>query len=336
MTIQAAIAEAQRLLGLGHAESAIEVLAAARAIAAPNVDRYALGETLLRASNCQAGWDLYDLHPSRTADRLPIDQRWGGEPCAQLVLIAEQGFGDAIQFLRFVPHAAERVDQVVLAVHDELLSVVRTSPLLTGIEIMAKSHARTIAWPSNARWERLMSLPKHVDKLAVAMPIGGYLDGSASQLSVPSAPEGIWNVGVAWRSTPRQGFSNRSIPRKIATQLAATGRLRPIVLHRDQDIGSPPRGAVSVGIRDFADTAAVISQCRYVVTSDTVTAHLAPALGVPTIICLRHLPDWRWGAPASPTNWYDSARLMFQKGDEQWPPVLEEAVRTVLTAMDER
>ncbi|WP_194904759.1 hypothetical protein [Catenulispora rubra] len=336
MTIRAAIAEAERLLGLGHAGSAIEVLTTARAIAAPNVDRYALGEALLRASNCQAGWDLYDLHPSRTVDRLPIGQRWDGKPCAKLVLIAEQGFGDAIQFLRFVPYAAAHVDQVVLAVHDELLSAIRTSPLLTGIEIIAKSHARTVTWPPNARWERLMSLPKHMDKLAVAMPIAGYLNGSTSPLSVSSAPQGMWNVGVAWRSTPRHGFSNRSIPRKVATQLAATGRLRPIVLHRDQDLGSLPWGAVSVGIRDFADTAAVIAQCRYVVTSDTVTAHLAPALGVPTIICLRHLPDWRWGAPASPTNWYDSARLMFQKGDEQWPPVLEEAVRAVLTAMEKQ
>ncbi len=336
MTIQAAIVEAQRLLEDGQADGAVEVLTAARAISAPEVDRYALGEALLRASNGRAGWDLYDLHPSRAVDRLPIEQRWDGRPCARLVVIAEQGFGDAVQFLRFLPYAVERVEQVVLAIHDELLSVVRTSPFLAGVEIIAKSHARTVAWPSNARWERLMSIPKHAGEQTVALPVGGYLGGPITPFPVPSVPEGTWNVGVAWRSTPRRGFPNRSIPRGVATKLAATGRLRPIVLHRAQDVGSPPRGAISVGIRDFADTAAVIAQCRYVVTSDTVTAHLAPALGVPTIICLRHLPDWRWGAPATPTNWYDNAHLMFQRADEQWPPVLENAVRAVLIALEEQ
>lgn len=335
MKIQALLAEAQELLTHGHAACAVEMLNAARAIPAPNVDRYALGEALLRASNSQIGWDLYDLHPSRAVDRLPIEQRWNGENCDHLVLIAEQGFGDAIQFLRFVPHAAERAARVVLVIHDELLSTVRTSPLLAGIEIITKSCARTVVWPANAQWERLMSMPKHVGTKAVATPIGGYLGRSESKLCVPAAPDGKWNVGVAWRSTPRQGFPNRSIPRGVATKLAVTGRLRPVVLHRDQDIASPPRGAISVGIRDFADTAAVIAQCRYVLTSDTVTAHLAAALGVPTIICLRRLPDWRWGAPTTPTNWYGSARLMFQKGDEQWPPVLEDAALAILNAREE-
>ncbi|OLE28746.1 MAG: hypothetical protein AUG49_01490 [Catenulispora sp. 13_1_20CM_3_70_7] len=235
-----------------------------------------------------------------------------------------------------MPPVAKRADRVVLAIHDELYDIARAAPLLAGVEVITKSDARGTVWPRQTRWERLMSLPAHLNASAIATPMSAYLTAPGTQIQIPAAPAGSWNVGVAWRSTPRRGFANRSIPRTIAAKLAATDFLRPLVLHRDQDVGRLPGGAVSVGIRDFADTAAVIAQCRYVVTADTVTAHLAPALGVPTIICLRHLPDWRWGAPAAPTTWYDTARLTFQKGDEHWQSVLDQAVRTVTAAMPEQ
>jgi hypothetical protein len=71
-------------------------------------------------------------------------------------------------------------------------------------------------------------------------------------------------------------------------------------------------------------------QCDYVVTSDTVTAHLAPSLGASTLICLRHRADWRWGTPRHPTRWYAKAEILFQDESETWAPVLAAAARRIL------
>lgn len=209
MTIKSMIDDAERLLYAGNAKHALAVLEVAREIPAADIDRYALGEALLRASNARVGWDLYDLHPSRAVDRLPIARRWDGERCPNLVLIAEQGFGDAIQFIRYIPHIVRRVDHVVLVIHDELMDLVVSSPLLAGVKIYAKSEARSATWPPDTSWERLMSLPRHLAHEASATPAEGYLDARRSVCQVPDSRPGTWNVGVAWRSTPRRGFANR-------------------------------------------------------------------------------------------------------------------------------
>src|SRR5262249_10502646 len=137
---------ADEALGDGTTESALSLLEQAQALEASAVERYAIGVALLRASNGRLGWDLYDLHPSRPVDRLPRVQRWSGERCALLIVLAEQGYGDAIQFLRFVPLVVDRAESVVVAVHDELLDVVASSPLLHGCMVMSKSMARRMRW----------------------------------------------------------------------------------------------------------------------------------------------------------------------------------------------
>ena len=90
-----------------------------------------------------------------------------------------------------------------------------------------------------------------------------------------------------------------------------------------------PVGVVQLPIRGFLDSAALMAQCDLVVTADTVTAHLAPALGVPTMICLRHRADWRWGTAGNPTIWYGSAELLFQDARLRWETVLTDAAERV-------
>lgn len=325
------VVKAESLLWAGDRTSALAVLENALSLDATAVERYTVGTTLLRASNCVRGWDLYDLRPSRPVDRLPGVTRWRGEPCRLLVIVTEQGFGDAIQFLRFIPHVTHRADSVVVAVHDELLDVVATSPLLRDLEVIPKSLARRMAWPTDARWERLMSLPARIPNFRV--------DAAGSYLRVSSVGEkptlhpsamGVITVGVAWRSTYRRGFPNRSIPARLMSRLTESDRITGVSLHRNKDICALPRGVGTVQIRNFVETAQVISQCDWVVTADTVTANLAPALGVPTIVCLLHTPDWRWGAPPIPTRWYAWAETIFQDASGDWSTVLKEAAHRIL------
>ncbi|WP_189114883.1 hypothetical protein [Pilimelia terevasa] len=284
-----------------------------------------MGVELLRATGCREGWDLYDLHPSRPVDTLPGVTRWEGSRCEQLVLVAEQGFGDAIQFLRHVPAAAALADRTVLAIHDELLPAVRKAPPLAGVTVLAKSRARAAIWGPGTRWERLMSLPARLPSLRPE-PADAYLAAPA----VARAP-GRLTVGVAWRSTPRRGFPGRSFPARACRLLTRLPGADVVTIHRRRDIRALPPGVRDPGITDFTDTATVIAACDVVVTADTVTAHLARALGVPTLICLRHEPDWRWGTSHAPTDWYAAAHLLFQPEPDQWEPVLRAATERIAT-----
>jgi hypothetical protein len=322
---------AESLMYRGRRWQALDVLQQARILDAPAVDRYALGEALLRASNARLGWDLYDLHPSRPADRLPGVPRWDGSWCERLVVLAEQGFGDALQFLRFVPRVIGRAGRIVVALHDELMPVAASSPMLAGTAVVSKSQAAATAWPSGTRWERLMSLPARIAD-AGAEPAQAYLNQPAARPGcvLPDAQPGCLTVGVAWRATRRHGFPSRSMPVQVLAPLAAGGRVRLVCLHRSGDVPTPPRFITGLDIRDFTDTASVMAQCDLIVSVDTVTAHLAAALGIRTLICLRHRPDWRWGTPANPTHWYHHARPLFQDGRRRWEPVIRAAAERLL------
>lgn len=320
--------EADDWLRAGTPQEALAVLEKASTMELSAIERYTIGEALLRASNSRHGWDLYDLHPSRPADRLPGIRRWDGQPCRVLVVVAEQGFGDAIQFMRFLPEVAERAGELVFAVHDELLDVVSSSPLVRDFTVISKSTARNVAWTPEARWERLMSLPTKIlhPRIEATEP---YLKTMTVTWKRRLAAADSVTVGVVWRSTPRRGFPNRSFPVRLVQLLTESGKVRLIALHRTRDIKALPKGVELVPISNFKETAEVISQCDYVVTADTVTAHLAPALGVPTLVCLRHRADWRWGTPLNPTRWYAAVELLFQDSSEDWAPVLSAAARHI-------
>lgn len=321
------LAAAENALWHSDIEHCLALLDDALAVAVTDVDRYGVSEATLRASNGRYGWDLYDLRPSQRVDTLGGVPRWDGRPCDHVVVVAEQGFGDAIQFLRHLPQfAATATQPVTVAVHDELMAILEGAPALAGVTVIAKAQARRTRWPAGTRWERLMSLPIHLPQQSVtATP--AYL--RAPRATTPKlADSADLTVGVAWRSTPRRGFPNRSMPTHALTHLITTG-VRAVALHRSGDIRSLPAGVDDPGIRDFRDTAAVISQCDAVVTVDTVTAHLAPALGVPTIVCLLHRPDWRWGSPRRPTRWYAHAHPLFQGQDGAWRGVTSAAAAAI-------
>jgi hypothetical protein len=329
-TVAQTVAEVERLARTGARDDALALLTAARALDLPERDRYEIGEALLRVSNCQVGWQEYNLHPSWAVDRVPGVRAWDGQTCRLLIVMADLGFGDTIMALRHVPALLDRAEQVVVAVHDVLFDLLRHSPALAGTTVIPKSQAQKTTWPDYARWERLFSLPGIVGTGSVR-PMPAYLHAPIREPAVPRE-RGERLVGVAWRSTVRRGFPNRSIPLRLFTRLATVPNVRLVCLHRDRDLRAVPRYVAMAGIANFVQTAAVMAQCDLVVTADTVTAHLAPALGVPTLIALRHWPAWIWGTRRNPTYWYERAQLVFQGEDETWAPVIDE-IQAIVAAM---
>jgi len=259
-----------------------------------------LCQALLGAGEYKEGFGLYDVRFRRRRNSvyrpdLPFPE-WRGEPLAgrSIIVFPEQGFGDQIMFARFVRPLQEAGAEVTLAAAPEL---VRTfAPL--GVKVIAY----TEPFGRHDFWCLIGSLP---GRLGVTRLAGTpYLKGGGGESG----------IGVAWRGRPTHANdANRSLPVELAERLLAL----PGAVNLD--VGE-------TGARDFEETAERIRSLACVVSVDTAIAHLAGAMGVPTLCLLPRIGiDWRWGAESESTPWYDSMTLA-RAGDDGWEPLLRDVV----------
>jgi predicted O-linked N-acetylglucosamine transferase (SPINDLY family) len=259
---------------------------------------------------------------------------WRGEPLeGRTVLVwAEQGFGDAMQFLRFVPELKRRGGRVVLEVLGEMMGLAARLP---GVDAVSQ---RGLTPPAFDCHVALMSLP-HVlgiadDALPTLVP---YVHADASRCShwrTRLAAHG-WQrerelaVGWVWAGNPNVKNDAQRSPRfaPLAPWLRLPG-LRWFALQKGdgrRDLAAhdlPPHFVdLDAKIQTFDDTAAVIAELDLVVTSDTSVAHLAGALGKPVFVTLPFQHDWRWGLDETRSAWYPSARLFRQTEPGDWATV---------------
>jgi tetratricopeptide (TPR) repeat protein len=269
--------------------------------------------------------------------------RWHGEPLAQETLLvqAEQGFGDTLQFIRFIPLVRERVARVVLEVQAELLPLV--APLASAWQVTVI--ARGMARPPAHRHCPLLSLPLVLSMSADTLP------ARARYLKVPRHYQRRWRgslgghakrkIGLAW-SGRIQAHENRAIALAALDPLFALEGIDWIVLQHEllagerRELDAHPR-AVSIHrfdqrIADFADTAAIVERLDAVVSIDTSIAHLAGALGKPLWLMLPLAADWRWFVDRDHSPWYPSARLVRQRMPGVWKDVIETVAREVREA----
>ncbi|WP_207002965.1 tetratricopeptide repeat protein [Trinickia mobilis] len=283
-------------------------------------------------------WRLKALaHTSGAATPLP---RWQGEPLDQETLLveAEQGFGDTLQFIRFMPLVRERAALVVLEVQPELLPLVAPLAEKWRIKMVARGAPRPLA---HLRCP-LLSLPFALGITADTLP------ARARYLDVPRDYQRRWRgslgghakrkIGLAW-SGRIQARENRAIPLAALDPLFALEGIDWIVLQPDlsaderRALDTHPR-AVSIHrfdehIGDFADTAAIVDRLDAVVSIDTSIAHLAGALGKPLWLMLPLAADWRWFVDSDRSPWYPSARLVRQRTPGAWEEVIEAVAREV-------
>ena len=266
--------------------------------------------------------------------------RWHGEPIGErtLHIEAEQGFGDTIQFLRFVPLARERAGRIVLTVQRELEPLV--APLAKGWRI-----ALTVAGEAPPKADL------HCPLLSLPLALGTTLDSLPAPhryIDVPAAYRRRWRgsvgghakvkVGLAW-SGRIQAHENRAMPVAALAPLVALEGIDWLVLQpnlSDDDgraldalAGTASIHRFDTRIGDFADTAAIVDRLDAVVSIDTSIAHLAGALGKPLWLMLPFAADWRWFTRTDRSPWYPSARLVRQPSPGQWDAVVEDVARAL-------
>lgn len=257
--------------------------------------------------------------------------RWTGleDIAGRMVLLhAEQGYGDTIQFVRYATPLAERGATVLLEVQPGLGHLCATVP---GV---AQVFERGDALPGFDLHCALMSLPAAFRTSLETIP------ATAPYLTAPASlpPGDKPRIGIAWSGSSRHADDpNRSMPLATLSLLLNRTDLEWHVLQRD--ISDADRAAMvafpglidhSGELADFSVTAGLVASMDVVVAVDTVVAHLAGALNIPVRLMLAHAADWRWMQDRTDTPWYPNTRLFRQRKRGHWAPVLEAVGKDLL------
>lgn len=296
---------------------------------------YNEGLAQLLCGNFGTGWQKYEMRwdvARSNGRRVSVAPQWRGEQSLagkSILLSAEQGLGDTLQFIRYVPLVAQRGATVYVEVQPLL------KPLLRSLRLAAGVYAQGEPLPEHDFQCPLLSLPLAFrTELATIPREVPYVQVAAERIArwKPLVAAGIgFRVGVIWSGNPNhRGDRYRSIPLLLFRSLFATLGCHFFILQKD--IGQSDRAALaevpgvtdlSAQLGDFADTAAIIKQLDLVISVDTAGAHLAGALGAPTWILVPFAPDWRWLLGREDSPWYPSARLFRQPRLGDWATVIQ-------------
>lgn len=329
-------------LALKEAARAIECFERAMALDPTLASaRLYAGIARLLCGDFERGWPLYearwDAVPALAASRpAGAAREWGGEALdgAPILLYAEQGLGDALQFVRYAPLVAARGGRVHLVTHAALKRLFESVPGVTSV------HAFGEPLPACPWQAALMSLPRVMMTTLGSVPNGvPYLSASAADRdreALRLGPRSALRVGFVWAGDPRPDDRRATVvDRRRSVSLAACAALWSVP---GIEWYTLQKGAAAAQIRslpsdvhlidhtseldDFLDTAALVSNLDLVISVDTSVAHLAGALGVPVWLLSRSDGCWRWLLDREDSPWYPSLRIFRQEHPFAWGPLI--------------
>ncbi len=341
-------------LGLGNAHLALgahkpalrafdQALRLDPGLVAANLNR---AITLLALGDYARGLPAYEWRlRAPTTLRPPALPVWKGAPLPRetLLIRAEQGFGDTLQFVRFVPFAARLVGQVVLEVQPALVALLEPAAHAAGVTLKSLA-ASTPATPTDAdAFVPLLSLP-----LALGISTMEMVPARTPYLVVPAAYRKKWRgslggqskrkLGITWSGRIQPG-ETRSAPLASLEPLFSLEGIDWIVLQPTFTaeeralLDAHPRARfiqrLENKLESFADTAAIIDRMDGVVSIDTAVAHLTGALGKPLWLMLPFAADWRWGIDTPSSAWYPKTHLFRQAKPGAWDEVIERVAKDV-------
>jgi Tfp pilus assembly protein PilF len=294
---------------------------------------FALATLYLREGRYADGWKLYDasrlLKVKNRAGSIPI---WQGEALAggKLLLFYDQGFGDTIQFVRYVDMAAALGAKIVLWVQAPLRALLETSYPELDIYAGAARPAEQFDYACS-----LMSLPKVFHTTMSTIPRGiPYIQATPACMEkwqnrlAGVNPLKKKKIGVVWAGNPKHNDDqNRSIAFSLFHSLFSGKDVLWVSLQAGQralDLTGASARVIdySAEFLDFSQTAGLIANLDLVITIDSAVAHLAGAMGKTTWLLLPFSPDWRWHMERRDSPWYSTMRLFRQTASGDWPEVL--------------
>ncbi|MGH7040523.1 MAG: hypothetical protein ACREFY_00135, partial [Acetobacteraceae bacterium] len=308
--------------------------------------RLALAQLLLARGEMAPGWLEYEWRNLTEAGKgtLPriTSMPWNGMriPGGKLLLIWDQGYGDTIQFARYIPMAAELCEEVLLGCSAEL------APLLGRIPGVSRTFHRWNEIPGHAAYCRLSSLALMFHTTLGSIPgRTPYLSPDPERVGRWRAwldanhPPGLPRIGIAWSGRPTHpNDRRRSIRLNALVPLARSRSARFVSLQKpfpaiDQaDIPEFPGLAdIAADLKGFEDTAALISLLDLVITVDTSVGHISGALGKRAWIMLAKASDWRWLLDRPDSPWYPSVRLFRQSAAGAWPSLIDSVAEALAT-----
>lgn len=303
-------------------------------------------ETLLLRGDMAEGWEEYEwrFRIGGAAPLMPPTDKpqWDGTAFTDrtLLLIADQGFGDGIQFMRYLPWVFQRCPAVAIACSAEL------KPLLRQLAPDAVLFSRWQDCPDYAAFCALSGLPRlHGTRLNnVPAPVPylrvdpAHIAHWATRLDA-LVPAGFRRIGVIWAGRPTHNNDrNRSA---LLADFRALGDVPGIALLALQKgpktgqaggwFGRAPLINLGAEIDNYDDTMAILANLELLVTVDTSVAHLAGAMGRPVWIMLPRAPDWRWLLNREDSPWYPTVRLFRQSTVRRWDDVFQRIIAALQT-----
>ena len=305
-----------------------------------------LSQDLLLAGSFDEGWQAYEHRLTDTKHdhsyfKSQLGAAWKGpadpRPCDHLVLLAEQGFGDTLQFLRLAQVLETKGIKTSLFCQSALIPLIREQTAINEV-IDECSQAN---WTEKTLWCPLMSLPHRLRLTDKEIPLtGGYIQNNPTR-------QRWWNeqlqrkpghrlIALHWQGNPDHEHKiyslGRSFPFRELLRLKGLNKTEFVAVQKGKGLDQLE---LNTGLSfvtgqarfnktmDFRDTSAVLANCDLVISSDSGVVHLAGAMGVPCWVALRWIPEWRWGLEGTRTPWYSSVRLYRQKRQGDWESAID-------------
>jgi tetratricopeptide (TPR) repeat protein len=293
------------------------------------------GVARLRLGDYAGGWPDYECRYKLKEFVMPSfpQPRWNGERLdgKTVLLAAEQGLGDTLQFIRYAAPVRNRCAKVIVACQKALI------PLLSNTPVIDQLFPPEVALPHFDAWASLVSLPGIMGTTLQTIPADvpylfpkeDLVDHWRRELQATPG----FKVGICWQGNPDyKADRERSIPLAEFAPLAGVPGIQLVSLQKGHGVEqlthlpsdfpiSDLASRLDVSSGPFIDTAAVMKSLDLIITADTAIAHLAGSLGAPVWIALPYVAHWCWLWDRDDSPWYPSARLFRQPERGNWKPV---------------
>ena len=355
LRINPQFAEAHNNMGMaqrefGRLEAAIASFERALQIQPDNADAHQnLGMTLLLAGDLQRGWVEYEWRRKCRDFSIPRfkEPQWDGAPLKgrTILLHAEQGLGDTLQFIRYAPLVKALGGRTIVACQPALLRLLARAPGIDELVAIGSLPRFDVYAPLPSLPGLLKSTLETIPCRIPTLASDPVLD---ERWRVEFSSNPAFKIGIAWQGNRRHRADRfRSVPLTHFAPLAQQKGVQLFSLQKGDGSDQLSRLAGEFAVSDlasrldeetgpFMDTASVMKSLDLIITSDTSIAHLAGSLGVPVWVALPLVPDWRWLLKREDSPWYPTMRLFRQTERGNWKELFGRMAKELPSLVERR